>query len=97
MGRAAATYLPRRATINLSRGRRTKLSSCADMRAKGSSVVVRHGSGAWAVPGGVNVRDRRVGRAGWLRRAQGGEGRASGAPGVYVVHLARREEQRGSR
>ena len=43
---------------------------------------MKHGSGARAVPGGVKVRDRRVG--GWQRRAQGWVGRASGAPGVYV-------------
>ena len=97
MGRAAATDLPRRATIDLSRGRRAKLSSCADMRAKGSSVVVRHGSGAWAVLGGVNVRDRRVGRAGWLRRARGGAGRANSAPGVFFDHLVRLVEDQGRR
>ena len=44
--------------------------------------------GAWAVRSGGKVRDPCVGRAGWLGLAQGGLGRALGAPRVDLGQLA---------
>ena len=64
-------------------------STCAQ-QGKGlrGEVQARRASEAWAVQGGGKVRDPCVRRAGWLGRAQGGLGRALGAPHVDLVRLA---------
>ena len=54
-------------------------------------------SRARAVQDGGKVRGRRVGWAGWLRRAHGGCGGASGAPSLDLVQLARRRRTRETR
>ena len=58
---------------------------------------MRYASGARAVQDGGKVRGRRVGWAGWLRRAHGGCGGASGAPSLDLVQLARRRRTRETR
>ena len=55
---------------------------------KGGEVQTGHANDEWLVQGGGNGRDPCVGRAGWLGRAQGGLGRALGAPHVDLVQLA---------
>ena len=68
----------------------TAASSTCAQQGKGlrGEVQARRASEAWAVQGGGKVRDPCVRRAGWLGRAQGGLGRALGAPHVDLVRLA---------